>query len=178
MPTVVRDPAPAEIDALIERREALGLDHYDEVWEGVLHMNPPPSHRHERLLALLIRLLGPHADAAGLEITGGIGVGVKNDFRVPDLSLHRPGAAPQWHPTVALALEILSPEDEAWDKLPFYAAHRVDELVIVDPEERLVHWLTLGEGEYHPIEHSDLIDLGPAALAEQTDWPPATAERG
>jgi hypothetical protein len=43
MPTLVMDPAPAEIDALIERRRRLDLDHYDEVWEGVLHMNPPPE---------------------------------------------------------------------------------------------------------------------------------------
>ena len=35
MPTLVMDPAPAEIDALIERRRRLGLDHRDEIWEGV-----------------------------------------------------------------------------------------------------------------------------------------------
>ena len=171
MPTLVMDPPPAEIDALLEHRRRLGLDHRDEVWEGVLHMNPPPSHGHERLLAFLIRVLGPHADAAGLEITGGIGIGVQNDFRVPDLALHRPGAAEQWHPTAALVIEIASPGDESWEKLPFYAAHDVDEILIVDPEEHAVHWLRLSDGEYLPIERSTLIDLGPSELAEQIDWP-------
>jgi Uma2 family endonuclease len=175
MPTLVMDPPPAEIDALLEHRRRLGLDHRDEVWEGVLHMNPPPSHGHERLLAFLIRVLGPHADAAGLEITGGIGIGVQNDFRVPDLALHRPGAAEQWHPTAALVIEIVSPGDESWEKLPFYAAHDVDEILIVDPEEHAVHWLRLSDGEYRvggpSIARSTLIDLGPSELAEQIDWP-------
>ncbi len=170
MATIVRDPEPVELQQLRERRERLDIDRRDEVWEGVLHMNPPPSHWHERLLALLIRLLGPHADAAGLEITGGVGLGEKNDFRVPDLALHRPGAAAQWHPTMALALKILSPDDEAWDKLPFYAAHDVDELVIVDPPERRVHWMELRDGEYRQTERSSLIELGPRELTERITW--------
>jgi Uma2 family endonuclease len=165
--TIVRDPEPVELQQLRERREALGLDRRDEVWEGVLHMNPPPSHGHERLLALLIRVLGPYADAAGLEVTGGIGIGVQNDYRVPDLALHRPGAAEQWHPTVALAVEIVSPGDETWEKLPFYAAHDVDELVIVDPQERRVHWFALQDGKYGQAARSSLIELGPQELAEQ-----------
>jgi hypothetical protein len=170
MATIVRDPEPVELQQLRERRERLGLDRRDEVWEGVLHMNPPPSHGHERLLVLLIRLLGPCADAAGLEMTGGVGIGEKNNFRVPDLALHRPGAAAQWHPTVALALEIVSPGDQTWDKLPFYAAHDVDEYVIVDPPERRVEWLALREGEYRRAERSSLIELGPRELTERINW--------
>jgi Uma2 family endonuclease len=170
MATIVRDPEPAELQQLRERRERLDIDRRDEVWEGVLHMNPPPSHWHERLLAFLIRLLGPHADAAGLEITGGIGIGEKNNFRVPDLSLHRPGAAEQWHPTVALALEIVSPGDETWEKLPFYTAHNVDEFVIVDPRKHRVEWLALRGGEYRQAERSSLIELGPRELTERITW--------
>ena len=87
MPTLVMDPPPAEFDALVERREALGLDHRDEVWEGVLHMNPPPSYRHERLSSNLHRVLGPYADAAGLDLVGIVGIGVKENNRIPDLTL-------------------------------------------------------------------------------------------
>jgi Uma2 family endonuclease len=172
MPTLVMDPAPAEIDALIERREALGLDHRDEVWEGVLHMNPPPSYRHERLSSLLHRLLGPCADAAGLEMVGAVGIGVKDNNRIPDLTLQRPqDAAPQWQQTAALVIEIVSPKDKSRDKFDFYAAHEVDEVLIVDPEKRTIDWLGLTDGEYRPIERSGLIDLGPSELAEQIDWP-------
>jgi hypothetical protein len=43
MPTLVRDPQPVEFEALLERRRRLGQDLYDEVWNGVLHMNPAPA---------------------------------------------------------------------------------------------------------------------------------------
>jgi Uma2 family endonuclease len=72
---------------------------------------------------------------------------------------------------VALVVEIVSPGDETWQKLPFCAAHEVDEVLILEPEERVVHWLGLNGDEYQPIEHSGLIDLGPAELADKIDWP-------
>lgn len=172
MPTLVMDPAPAEIDALLERREALGLDHRDEVWQGVLHMNQPPSYRHERLSSILHRLLGPCADAAGLEMVGTVGIGVTDDNRVPDLTLQRPqDAQPQWQQTAAVVVEIVSPRDKSWDKFDFYAAHDIDEVLIVDPQARSVSWLGLEDGSYEEIEHSAVIDLGPRELAAQIDWP-------
>jgi Uma2 family endonuclease len=67
-------------------------------------------------------------------------------------------------------VEILSPE-ETPAKIPFYASHGVDELVIVDPENHTVEWLALGQGQYRPSEPSRLIPLGPAELAERIDWP-------
>lgn len=69
-------------------------------------------------------------------------------------------------------IEIISPGDESWEKLPFYAAHDVEEVLIVDPQGRSVSWLALEEGgEYRPVEHSGLLDLGAQGLAEQLDWP-------
>jgi Uma2 family endonuclease len=166
------DPPPAEIDALIEHRRRLGLDHRDEVWEGVLHMNPPPSYRHERLSSIPHRLLGPCADAVGLDMVGTVGIGVTDNNRIPDLTLQRPrDAEPQWQQTAALVVEIVSPKDKSWDKFDFYAAHDVDEVLIVDPQEHVVHWLGLSGNEYRQIERSTLIDLGPSGLAEQIDWP-------
>ncbi|MGO9791504.1 MAG: Uma2 family endonuclease [Solirubrobacteraceae bacterium] len=172
MPTLVFDPPPAELEAVLERRRRSGADRHDEVWEGVLHMIPPPSVEHERLLIKLGRLLGPHADAAQLEITGGIAIGAdKGDYRVPDLTLLRPGSQPQWNDTAALVVEIVSPKDTSWDKLPFYAAHQVDELVIVDPAKRSVDWLVRAGDRYESTGRSGLIELGPEQLAEQLDWP-------
>ena len=95
----------------------------------------------------------------------------EHDFRVPDAALHRSPPSGVWHPTAALVVEIVSPGDESWEKLPFYAAHDVDEVLIVDPQERSVSWLALADGEYRPVEHSGLIDLGAHGLAEQLDWP-------
>jgi hypothetical protein len=68
-------------------------------------------------------------------------------------------------------VEIVSPGDESWKALPFYPAHRVDEMPIVDPQERAVHWLGLRSGKYRPIERSGLITLGASGLVERIDWP-------
>jgi Uma2 family endonuclease len=174
MPTLVMDPAPAEIDALIERRRRLGLDHRDEIWEGVYRMNPPPSHEHQVILQRLAELLGPLARDAGLEpLIQEFGLGTSEEYRVPDGGLHRPGTTGVWHPTAALVIEIVSPGDDTWRKLPFYAAHHVDELLVIDPQEHVVHWLGLAEdgSEYHPIERSNLIDLGAEELPGLIDWP-------
>jgi Uma2 family endonuclease len=172
MPTLVMDPVPAEIDALIERREALGLDHRDEVWQGVLHMIPPPSYRHERVSSNLHRLLGPHADAAGLDLVGIVGIGTKADNRIPDLTFQRANdAQPQWQETAAIVIEIVSPRDKSRDKLDFYAAHKVDEVMIVDPDKRVVEWMGLADGEYKALENSGLIDLGVVQLTQLIDWP-------
>jgi hypothetical protein len=47
----------------------------------------------------------------------------------------------------------------------------VDEVLIVDPQQRSVSWLALEDGEYAPIERSGLVELGPQELAQQLDWP-------
>ncbi len=173
MPTLVLDPALPPFQEMLEQRKRAGLDRFDEVWEGVLHLVPAPTHEHGRLEWQLPRLLGPAADAAGLEMTGEVNIGESgNDFRVPDGALHRPGAAGIWHATAALVIEIVSPGDESWQKLPFYAQHRVDEVLIVDPAARNVHWLGLtDEGTYGELERSGLIGIGSAELAGLIDWP-------
>jgi Uma2 family endonuclease len=76
-----------------------------------------------------------------------------------------------WLPTAALVVEIVSPGAETWEKLPFYAEHRVEEVLIVDPEKRTVDWLSLSGEGYEPVQTSGLIELEPAELARRIDWP-------
>ncbi|MHB1469379.1 MAG: Uma2 family endonuclease [Solirubrobacteraceae bacterium] len=172
MRTLLPDPPPADLAALLERRRRLGQDRKDEVWKGVLHVVPAPGHRHAVLGAQLIALLRAPATAAGLTVSLEFNLGDgTDDYRVPDGGLHRPGAAEMWHPTAALVLEILSPGDETHEKLPFYAAHNVDEVLILDPQRRKVEWLGLEGGDYEPIERSRLIELGPRELDAQIHWP-------
>jgi len=171
--TLVHDPEPIELQRLRERREKLGLDHHDEVWEGVLHLNPPATGEHQCLLEELAETLRPLARRAGLVPLireFGLGEG-KDNYRVPDGGLHRTKPRGVWHATAALVIEVVSPGDETWDKLPFYAAHNVDELLIVDPQERVVHWFALKHSKYEPVQQSALIDLGPAELTKQLTWP-------
>ncbi len=126
MRALVLDPP----DDLLERRRRAGLDRLDEVWEGVLHMVPAPHGRHVDIQQQLAELLGPIARAAGLFPTiGEFNLGDSaEDFRVPDGGLHRKREDTLWYPTAALVIEIVSPGDESWEKLPFYAAHHVDEV--------------------------------------------------
>jgi Uma2 family endonuclease len=172
--TLILDPPTAGLDELLERRRRSGLDRLDEVWEGVLHMVPAPSYKHAILVQQLAEQLGPPARAAGLiPAMGEFNLGEsEHDFRVPDGGLHRPGAGGTWLPTAALVVEIVSPGDETWEKLPFYATHHVDEMLIVDPGARTVEWLGLADdAQYRPIVRSGLIELGPSELRERIDWP-------
>jgi len=173
MPTLVLGTPPPELQALLERRRKAGVDRLDEVWQGVHHMVPAPSYEHARITQQLAVLLDGPAHAAGLEpAMGEFNLGEsEHDFRVPDGGLHRPGAAGVWLPTAALVVEIRSPDDETWHKLPFYAAHHVDEVLIVDPAEQTVTWLGLRRGEYEPVGQSGLVELGPTELAAQLHWP-------
>jgi Uma2 family endonuclease len=171
VPTVVLDPPPIELTNLIQRRRDLGQDHFDEVWDGVLHMNPSPHGRHARIQWQLALLLDGPARAGGLQPTTEFNLGSKDDYRVPDGGLHRAGPDRLYYDTAALVIEIVSPGDETWAKLPFYAAHYVDEVVIVDQAERRVDWLGLAEGRYAPREASALIAVGPAELTARIDWP-------
>ncbi len=171
MRTLVLDPPTAGLGVVLESRRRSGLDRLDEIWEGVYHMVPAPSGPHATIDAKLIRLLGPHADEAGLTVSGQCNIGEsEHDFRVPDGALHRSPPEGVWSPTAALVLEVVSPNDETWEKLPFYSVHDVEEVLIVDPQERTVAWLALREGEYGPVERSRLIGLGAGELAEQLGW--------
>lgn len=176
MRTIIVDPAGTGLEPALERRRRLGLDTYDEVWEGELHMIPAPSFEHGTIARQLDRLLDGPATAAGLIVlVQPFNLGESDqDFRVPDGGLHRPGAHGVWLATAAVVIEIVSPHDEVWDKLPFYAARGVEEVLVVDPQKRSVDWLALKHGEYVAVQHSSLIDLGPHDLHDRLDWPELT----
>jgi len=173
MRTLVFDPPPPQLEALLDQRRRTGTDRHDEVWEGVYHMIPVAGIVHSLVAAQLAVLLDAPARASGLVVGTEFNLGVKDNYRVPDLGVHRNPQPAVWVPTAAIAVEILSPDDDTWKKLPFYAQHEVDELLIVDPADRSVTWLALREGEYLPIEHSAILDLGASGLVERIDWPHA-----
>ena len=70
MRTVILGPPPAEIDALIARRRALGLDTHDEVWKGEYHMAPAAHGSHGYLQDQLAALLRPLARCVALVGSG------------------------------------------------------------------------------------------------------------
>jgi Uma2 family endonuclease len=170
--TVVLGPPPAELEALIARRRSLGLDRFDEVWDGEYHMAPMAHSSHGWLDHQVAVLLEPLARHAGLTGIGGFNLGEPTNFRVPDRALHRAQPDAVWVPTAAIVVEIESPDDETWDKLGFYAAHGVDEILVVSGDRRSVTWLIREGVGYEPAEHSRLLGPRSAALAASIEWPP------
>jgi Uma2 family endonuclease len=146
-------------EALLEQRRRSGVDRWDEVWEGVLHMVPPPSDPHQAFGTYLLLALGPIATAAGLEARyeGGY-FRAADDYRQPDLLFAR-----REHFTdrglegpAELVVEVLSPGDESRDKLDFYAAMSVSEVLLVDPVTREFDLLGLAaDGSYEPVARDD-----------------------
>jgi len=168
---VILGPPPAELEELIERRHQFGLDLYDEVWEGTYHMAPAPRFDHANLAIALVRALLPLTDAAGLVGGTPFNLGGPDNYRVPDLGWLRQAAHAVYVPTAALVVEVVSPDDETYEKLPFYAAHGVDEVMIVEGQERRVRIFSLVEGNYQETGHSHLLDVAAADLVAAVQWP-------
>lgn len=172
MKTLVLGPLPAEIERFVERRKRLGQDTYDEVWEGTYHMSPAPRVAHAYLDDQVARTLGPYADKAGLAGTGPFNLGQPDDYRVPDRGYHRGlDRGVVYLPTAAVVVEIVSPDDETFDKLPFYAAHGVEEVLVVEPEERKVRVLALTEGQYQETAVRGVLGVSAREVAEAIHWP-------
>lgn len=171
MRTVVLGTPPPALAELIEQRRHLGQDIFDEVWDGEYHVAPGPSAEHGRVDDELTALLRPRALAVGLVGTGPFNLGTAGDYRVPDGGLHRGRPTGVYLPTAAVVVEIVSPDDETYDKFGFYAAHSVDELVAADPGRRLVEIWRLTDGRYSRVERSGVLDIAVEELTGGIDWP-------
>ncbi|MGQ0743799.1 MAG: Uma2 family endonuclease [Acidimicrobiales bacterium] len=134
-------------EALLEERRKLDMDLFDEMWEGELHMVPPPSGRHQEVALALLRTFLPLAEARGLVArfeTGLFRPGVDNDWRVPDQTYTRPETLTERgiDGPASLVVEFLSPNDETYKKMGFYASLGVTEALVVNPRTRQVEVLT------------------------------------
>lgn len=140
--------------SLLEERRRLGLDLFDEMWEGELHMVPPPTSGHQSTGTDLLVVLVPIALAVGLRMLYETGlydpdVADHSSYRVPDLSVFDPAilSARGIEGAAHLVVEIRSPGDESYDKLPYYERLGVREVLIVDPSERTVRlWTNRPDG--------------------------------
>ncbi len=130
-------------EAMLAERRRLGLDGRDEMWNTVLHMVPPPGGPHQRLGTQLIRVLGPLAERQGLIPSYETGLFRRaDDYRVPDQLYCRPEhQSDRGAEGAELIVEILSQDDETYDKRDFYAALGVREMLIVHPGTRMVELL-------------------------------------
>jgi Uma2 family endonuclease len=169
--TVVLGPRPGELQALIDRRQRLGIDLFDEVWEGSYHVAPAGHPSHGYVDNQLAVLLAPYATAAGLIGTGPFNLGDPDDYRVPDRGYHRSLPTTVWVPTVAVVIEVVSPDDETYEKFGFYANHDVDELIIADPATRSVRCWRPDTIGYTEVPASELLAITAEALTQLISWP-------
>lgn len=169
--TIVLGPRPPELEAFLERRRRLGQDGRDEVWEGRYVVAPFARAGHGVLQSELLDVLRQSARRQGLVATAGCNLGKKDDFRVPDAALHeRVPSSLVYLETARLVVEVLSPDDETFAKLDFYAARRVVELLVVDGAARSVRCFALQDGQ-RERDRSEVLGLTTAEVEAQVDWP-------
>lgn len=66
-------------------------------------------------------------------------------------------------------VEVVISEAETYEKFGFYSAHDVDEIMIADPEARVVRLFERDGGRY--IETNATGLLGAVILMAKVDWP-------
>jgi Uma2 family endonuclease len=169
--TVIHGPRPPEVEALIQRRHALGQDLLDEIWEGTYHMVPGPHPRHANVQGQVLTLLREPAERAGLVLLGGpFNLGEPDDFRVPDGGIVVPPVDATFLPTACVVVEVLSPDDETYTKFGFYARHEVDCIVVADPETRTIQVFERAGDHY--LERPEIPQITSARfLQDMTRWP-------
>jgi Uma2 family endonuclease len=146
-------------------RKTTGADRYDEMWDGVLHMGPMPNRRHQQLEFALQSWLHAHwAPQSGGKVYHQINLaaigGWTSNYRVPDLVLLLPDRFGIDHNEYfegapSAVVEIRSPNDETYEKLPFYARLGVPEVWIFDRDSR--------QGELHQLVGDEYRLLAPDA---------------
>jgi Uma2 family endonuclease len=141
MAVLVHDP---EIEARLRaERAASEANQHDEVWDGVYVMAPLPNNEHQDIAAELWLVFRTVLKARGGGVAcNGLNVsdreeGWQHNYREPDVAVILPGNPAQdcgthWRGGPDFLVEILSSNDPARDKRPFYAALGVREFLIVD----------------------------------------------
>jgi Uma2 family endonuclease len=133
------------------------------MWEGVLHLTPAPSLEHQRIVSDLIEFLRPRLrNTRRCTLIAGINVFRERetapDYRIPDLTfvaagrehvLHDDGVRGEGPDAV---IEIRSPEDETYEKLPFYAALGVTEVIVCRRDSKEPEIFRLAGSQYFVLQ--------------------------
>ncbi|HEY5925585.1 MAG TPA: Uma2 family endonuclease [Kofleriaceae bacterium] len=138
----------------LEERRRLGHDRFDEVWDGVLHVVPSPSAEHQFFEGDLEAVLRPLVLPLGLKIVHNLDLldrtKREQNYRQPDIAIVSPDDVMSRgiNGHAELVVEIRSPNDESYEKLPFYEMCKIPEYWIVDPITRVFEIYVLRRGKY------------------------------
>lgn len=142
-----------ELGRALRRRQELGQDLYDEVWERVYRIVPAPGPRHAAVQASILALLELLADEAGLVALGPVNVGTLDDYRVPDMCVVQPADIGDgaFLATAEVVVEILSATETAGVKRSFYAGRAVAEYMEIRLDPIGVELRRLDAAAGHPV---------------------------
>ena len=151
--------------ALRAERKASELDKRDEVWDGVYVIMPLANVEHQQISFKLAMALDAVVGNFGM-VFNGVNLSdrvtdwVKN-YREPDVAVFLEGNAARncgvhYAGGPDFLAEILSPNDPARDKLPFYAKIGVREVLIVDREPWGLELYQSQEGVFSLVGRSTL----------------------
>jgi Uma2 family endonuclease len=142
-------------------RKRTGADRWDEMWEGVLHMPPMPNRDHQDLEGCLESYLRFHwAPTCQGKVYHQINVasigGWMHNYRIPDLVLLLPqrfaiDRNEYFEGAPDVVVEIRSPDDETYEKLPFYRDLGVPEVWIIERDTRIPEMHVLKRGRYKKL---------------------------
>lgn len=141
MATLIHD-AYTEAEVRAQRAKS-GADRWDEVWEGVYVMNPLPNNEHQRLITGLTHVLYEIIELNSLgRVFPGVNVSDRKEnwdhnYRGPDVVVYLNETEAEdcgtfYYGGPDLAIEVLSPNDTAREKLEFYAKVNTQEVLIID----------------------------------------------
>jgi Uma2 family endonuclease len=170
MRTVVTGLSAEAVEQLARERASSGLGLFDELWNGEYHMNRAPHGRHAYVDGQLALVLGRLAVERGLLSLGPFNLGEAGNYRVPDRGLVVEFPDAVYISTAALVAEIVSPDDETFAKLPFFAAHDVDEMMLVDPIERVLSVMKRVGDHYEPTSDSTVLGCSVQDIATAMRW--------
>jgi len=161
---------------IIAHRRRLGIDRWDEVWDGVYVMAPAADNQHfdvsndfQFVFTTVIKLPGLGRCLAGVNISDRKNDWRKN-FRCPDSAVFLQGTQAEdcgefWFGGPDFAVEIVSPRDRTRKKIPFYQKVGTRELLIVDRRPWRLTLLRLVEGRLAPVGTSSFP--GPLELTSE-----------
>ena len=121
-----------------------------EYVNGVLVRRNVGTKLHSRLQALVVAYFCDLEKSFGIQVFPECRMSILGRYRIPDVMVlrfpHKKESVVTEIPLIVV--EILSPNDESRDKLPFYAKHQVAEVWIADPHTRDIEVYVLRDGKY------------------------------
>jgi Uma2 family endonuclease len=154
-------------EELKEQRRTTGADQHDEVWDGTYFMPPMANDDHQEIVAGFMFVLGASVGVPSLgKVRPGVNLAAsaedwERDYRVPDVVVFMADTSAEnhnrfWTGPADFIVEITSPRDHTYEKLPFYSQIGVRELLIVNQQSWALELYRHQDGVLQKVAESTL----------------------